>query len=773
MAGLFGQGMVFSDKISIGSIEINGGDSSLSNIGLSTTVGDVQVGSINSNGACTVVTSAANVNIASVVSNNANGAGGTLSVESYVFAAPTDSTTPLNLGGGGANSIGSVSLNGASGGSLYLNNHGTGGVNVGNVAITASTGNGGNLVVSADSDVILSGSSYSVNGGTSGAGGQVLFSGVKSVQGGNVNISATGGLDGGTLSMTGSNIQFSNLVADTSGNGTGIGGAVAIGSTGTTITAQSMTFTNNGGGVALVQLTGSVHVDNLTVTSTSGVTPGRNAGNINLILADGVHGALNLNASGSVDGIGGIINIVSQGNLNLLSGQANIVSRSGTQSGNGGFVHLFADGAATIDASTIDVTPRGADGNGGTITVETGLNPNSASGALTVSGTLNADAVGNGNGGSISLVVHNTNTSVGNLTIGNGSGFNLSAQSGQSSGNGGTVTVSTGGDLVVNGSGIAVTTRGINGNGGTINLTAGAFGGNRTLTVQGNLLANSVGTGNGGNINMLGQQLTVSNGALVSASASGSGKGGNVTMSATGTAADLAIGFGTQVLATSNSGTGGSIILNASRDLNVSGATVNASSSSGTGGQLALSAGKSMAGVLTLDGSLLANGGSAGGSINLVQNSALAMQLGKAGGQVGASISATGGSGGSLSLSSGGSNDLNVLVEQTVNLKGANLGSLGTVNASSSGKVSVTANAAFSGSFNGSANEYSVTANGGNSNLGVKSVSTTNGDASFKATAADGTLAFASGASLQASGGSIEIGAPTMEFLGNATVSMD
>ena len=777
MAGLFGQGMVFSDKVSIGSIEITGGDSTASSIALSTTLGDVSVGSINSNGGAVIVTSAANVQVGSVVSNNAGGTAGTVSVTSYAFAAPTDSTQNLVIGGGGPNSVGSVSLNGANGGTLFATNHGTGSVSAGNIVISATTGNGGTIGLVADSDVVLTGSSYSVNGGSNGTGGQVIFSGGNSVQGGNFNVSAVGGVDGGTLSVTGKTIQFGNMSSDTSAHGLGTSGSVGIGDTSTSVTAQSMNLTNNGGGTGVVQLTGSIHVDDLTVTAKSGDTAGKNGGAISLLFTDGVHGALNLDNSGSLDGTGGSLTINSLTDLNLQAGKANIVSRSGSQSGNGGFVYLFAGGSVSVDSSTINVAPQGVNGNGGSITVSTGLNSASPTSALTVNGTLNADGVGNGNGGTVNLTVNNTSTAQGNLTVGNGSGFNISARSGTSNGNGGSVIINVGGDLNVDGSGISVATRGVNGNGGTVNLAAGVSGGNHTLSTNGALLANGVGTGNGGTLTLTAQQVSVAAGSTLSASAAGAGKGGTVTVNAAGTNADLLLAANTSVLATSNAGAGGSIILNASRNLTVSGATLNSSSSAAAGGQLALNAGITEAGTLSLDGNLLANAGgsAAGGSISLSQNSALAMQIGKAGGLPGATVSASNanGSGGTLNLSSGAGNDLNVQLNQTVNLSGSSLANLGTINASSKSSVSVTGAGSLSGSFNGSGVNYTVTVDGAGSTVGVKNVSATGGDAIVKATAADGVLAFAAGSTLQASKGSVEMGAPAIHFLGDSTVSMD
>lgn len=789
-AGLNGASAVTSDKAYVGSIEVSGGNSSFSSIALSSSVGDVQVGSINSNGASISLTSAANVRVDSIMDNNASGQGGTVNVSSYSGAAASGFSNTLFVdASGGSNYLASINVDGAGGGSIFASNHGVGGITAGNIVINSASGNGGNIFLSADSAVTLGGANYSANAGTAGAGGTIVISGGTAVNAGTVNLSAIGAsnFSGGTLSIFAPNITTGNLTADTSGHGTGSSGTITIGSNTSYISSPLMSLTNNGGGAGSVQITGSAQIASLSVIAQGGDFAGKNGGNISLVLTDGVHGNLNLDASGASGGSGGTITVTSNSNLDLTSNQVSILARGGNQAGNGGLLMLNSNGYMNVDSSKLDVSPQSQNGNGGSIAINTGLASNFASGALNIQGTLNADGAGNGNGGNVSITCLNTNTHASNLTIGNGSGFGISARSGLSSGNGGTVKVSVGGDLYVDGSAVSVATRGINGNGGSMNYTAGAVAAGQVgsiahlLTINGSLSANSVGSGNAGTITMQAPQLNIVDGSQIAANASGSGKGGTVLASAVGTNSDISLGAGTSITATAAGAAGGSVSLTASRNISsTNSSTIDVSSQAAAGGQISLTAGNSQAGTISLDANLLANAGTAGngGSISLTQNSASAMQIGQLQGPgvPGSGLllaKSASGTGGTLTLSSGSNNDLNVALNQTIDLSGSSLDTLGSVKASSSGNVSVSGPGTLNGSFTGSGLSYNVAVAGAASNLGIKNVSSTNGNVSFVASSANSSLVFASGSTLTASKGTIEIGAAAMHFRGNSTITMD
>ncbi len=779
--GLFGPGSSTSDKASIGSIQVNGANSASSSIYISTGSGsDIEVQSISSNGANITLMSAGNLQVDSIVNDNAAGTGGSINLISNANAFAQDPTNTLNINsGGGANSVSFLSANGASGGSILAANYGTGGINAGSIVINAAGGNGGNITLSADGDLNLTGTNYSTNGGSGGYGGQVSFSSGNTFRAGSASVSATGGTDyaGGTLSINAGSIDLGNLSSDTSGHGTGSSGIVAIGGSNAIITGNTVNLVNNGGGAGSVQLSGDLATSTLNITAQGGDFAGKNGGNISLLLTNGLNGVVNLDASGAANGSGGDISISSQGNLNLQAGQVNLLSRGGSTSGSGGFLFLSSNGSMTIDASTIDLSQQSGNGNGGSLTIDTGLDSTLASGALLVNGSLNLDGAGNGNGGSVIITTRNTNSQVSNLTVGAGSGFEISAASGLSSGNGGTITLNVGGDLNLDASALSVATRGINGSGGTINLTAGSDGSggllnqSHTLSVSGSLRADGTGSGNGGQMNLLASQINLASGSTLSASANGSGAGGTISVNASGTDCDLNL-FQNNLLASSDSGAGGSILLNASRNISVNESILDSSSAASAGGQISIAAGNLQTGSISLAGDLLANGSSSGGDITLSQNSSQAMQIGT--GATDAILSATGsnGQGGNLNLVNAAGN-LIVTVEQNIDLSGKSLATLGRVNASSTGNVDISGSGSLSGSFTGSAVSYNVTIDGAASNLGAGSISTTSGELSLIASAANSSLIFAPGANISTQTGAIELGAASMHFAGDALISMD
>ncbi len=779
-AGLFGVDMVESDKVSLGSAEITGASGSSSTVALSTSKSDVEVGSITANGASVVINSAAGVSVNSIIDSNPLGQGGTVSISSYVNAQPTDGTPALGINtGGGQNSVGFISVDGGIGGTIFASNHGTGGINAGSIVINSNTGNGGTILLVSDGALVLSGTQYSANGGSSGEGGQVNFSSSTGITGGDILVSAAGGGNnsGGTLSMSSPQIQVGSLTADTSGHGIASAGFVSIGGTNSVVDAKSMNITSNGGGASSVELVGSLHIDDLTITTKGGDFAGKKGGTINLVFADGIHGALNLNAAGADSAPGGTIELHSLTDLVLASGQAKLSARSGSQGGDGGTIILISDGSMSIDADVVDVSSAAKNGSGGSINIDTGLNASASSSSLKVNGTLRADGVGTGNGGTITVNVRSTSSSAGDLAIGNGSGFNLSARGGSAGGNGGAVIITAAGDLSVAGSGIDVGVS-VDGDGGKVSLTAGGSApgqlasANHSLNLSGVLSANSAGSGKGGQIDLMAPQLNLADGSVLVASSTGTGNGGSVSLAAGGNNADLQIGKGSQIDVSSQGGDGGSVLLSASRNVTLNSATINSSSASANGGTISVDAGSSQGGVIDItDANVIADGAQNGGSISLTQNSSLSMNIGhsNAGVEGTGTISASGANGGKLSLSSG-ANDLLVAMNQKVNLSGSSDQNMGAINANSPSNVSISGLGDVVGNFNGSAKNYSVVLDGAVSKLGAQNISTSAGNITLKASTA---VYVAAGASLNASQGAIELGAPSIHFLGNANLAMN
>lgn len=780
-AGLNGASEVTSDNVRVGSIEITGGDSSGSSISVSTSKDDVQVSSITSNGAGINLNSGANIRVDSISNDNPTGLGAFINIEANMNSMPdANSSTLLFNQAGGDNYVGLTTANSAGGGGMLVNNHGLGGIQVGSVSLNAAVGDAGIIALTSDGEIVLSGS-YSANGGVNGAGGQILISSATKITAGNVSFSAIGGSDfaGGTVSISAPEIQAGSITVDSSGHGTGSAGSVGIG--GDLVTAGTITVTNNGGGATNVQLGGSLHVDNLNIIALGGDDPGKNGGNIAINFHDGVHGALNLNASGASNGSGGSISLSSNTNLDLTGSQIQIVSRGGQDGGNGGILYLDSAGQMSLAAENLDVTPGSGNGNGGAMHISTGLDSQSSSGSLQISGTLNADGAGTGNGGTISISTLNTLTES-NFSVENNGAFSLSAQSGSAGGNGGTIRISAGGNLDVDGAGLSVASRGADGDGGIVELTAGAVGsgivgnGAQTLTVSGALNTDAAGSGFGGEISLAGPQVLIMDGATLSAASLGNGDGGLISISASGSDADLNFGSGTTLSVRSASGNGGSIIASASRDVNLTGSLMDAGSMLGSGGSIDLAAGGSGSGLLVIDADIVADGGGSGngGSISLFQNSISALQIGAGSGTGLVSASASGsGNGGTLTLNSGVGNNLTVAVTQTVSLTGGSAAGLGTISSSSSGDLVVSGEGTLRGAFDGSAKSVSVTVEGAGSIIGVKQLSSTAGNVVLQASAADGSIVFLDNSNLSVAQGTLELGAPQISFLGNSSVNMD
>ncbi len=786
-SGLNGAWDVSSDNVSLGNVQITGGDSTGSSVSVSTSLNDIQITSITSNGASVNLNAGANIRVDSISNDNFAGQGAFININANNNSAPDAvSSTLLVNQTGGNNYIGFTSANSAGGGGLFINNHGLGGIQVGSVALNASVGDAGMISLMADGEIHLTGASYSANGGASGAGGQINISSGSKISGGDLNFSATGGngFAGGSLSISAPLLEIGSLTADTSGHGSGSAGSIGIG--GDVISASAMNLTNNGGGATTVQIAGSVQVDTLAITARGGDDPGKNGGNIMITLTDGVHGAMILDASGATSGSGGDITITSLSDLDLASSASMLTSRGGVDGGNGGFLYLNANGQMNLNSAQLNVSPQAANGNGGSMYLVTGLDSGAASGALNISGTLSADGAGTGNGGTISITTLNTQ-SQSDFSVSKTSGFSLSARSGLNGGNGGTINISAGGDLDVDGAFLSVAARGGNGDGGNISLTASAIGsgqvggGNNSVTVTGLLSAEGSGTGNGGQVNLAAPQINILDGSAISTSTTGSGDGGSINVEASGADADLMLGNGSILSARSASGNGGSISLATTRNLSLNGSLVDAGSMLGSGGSIDLVAGAGGSGTLSIDADVVADGGGSGsgGSLSLAQNSQQAFQLGALNLQGGAgtgliSASAMGsGNGGTLLLDSGDGNSLTVAVNQNIFLSGASSGNLGKIEANSDGAVSVSGPASLKGSFQGSGSSYTVNVSGAGSVIGVSEVSSSAGNVLMQASASDSSIVFANDSSLSASGGSVELGAAQISFLGNSNLSMD
>src|SRR4030095_12845577 len=161
----------------------------------------------------------------------------------------------------------------------------------------------------------------------------------------------------------------------------------------------------------------------------SGVGNG-NGGSINLgavALQLPAAGQVTLAAHGAGTGRGGFVSVHTVLDLAIGHAAGNLIISAtggspGSASGDGGNVQLQVNiGNITVDPAFLNVSPLGTNGNGGSI----GLNI-FTNGSLNFrkGGVLNASGVGDGTGGSITLISPTVNVEKGNVTLAaNGAGF--------------------------------------------------------------------------------------------------------------------------------------------------------------------------------------------------------------------------------------------------------------------------------------------------------------------------------------------------------------
>lgn len=708
-----------------------GGDMRFSATG--STAGNLYVnGSLSANGTGSgnggniSLTSTSSVPFVVGSSWQANGVAGTLSADGG-NTGHGGSVTIVANGSGGVVVNQSVSARGGStsgdGGTISISSQSKSGIAVQSTAalsVTTVSGNGGSISLSApQGPLAITGGSLSAdaNGGDFGGGTISLLANSLSITNGSAfSISANGsGLgNGGSISLT-TNTGYENLtvgsaagdfeLSATSGSNGGNGGAVSVSSGGSLFVNPSYVTVAprgaNGNGGAISLSAGKSHPAVLEVTgplSVAGAGTG-NGGSLSLTVnsdqpftisstaqpINGIWGSVHAD-SGYNGGDGGSISIQATGAGGINVSDITLVSSSATGGAGGNILLDAGSGLLQLGAGAISVNAGGSsDNNGGSITLVGSPVQVNGAGLL----QLSADGIAGGNGGNITIISHGTalgsldNLVVGPTSLAQNSSigyFKLSATSGAAGGNGGSILVSTGANLIVNPAYVNANPIGSAGNGGTYTLVAGtALPGN--LTISGSLLANGVGTGNGGTILLSSNSATpfsinagtTSNGikgTVSAASGTQSGYGGNITIENQGLGGINIIDPAGSISVPAVQGNGGNISLIAPDgviqiDTSVSNTlSSNAASTAGSGnfngGNIIIDAG-----LLTITGpaslSLQANAvnNGNGGSVTVIDTSALgSLTVGKNAGQLqvqalGGSASSAAGNGGAISLSSG------------------------------------------------------------------------------------------------------------------------
>ncbi len=589
-----GQGVAVSGNLSIQSANIPAGN--FSNIDIPQNVtANVGVSTLTATGFATI-----NGTINFSATNGTLSSGGATTIGGTVNF---NGALPNGIGTGSITSGGALTITGAvSAPQAPLTMTAT----TGNVTVGGNiSANSISLTTSASTaSILLTGGSIVASGGnvnlTSGATGQISLTSGSLIQGNSVIMATSQVTNNGTIqagSATGNSIQVNNAAGPLTLNGSGswispltlqltAQGDVDLG----TLFTNSQPVTTNNLYISATGGTVSLQTNLLSVSTDSSGDGGtiQIAGDSISLSNNSIPLVFSANGTGSGNGGFVYVYLGSTSAVTIGSGAGNyeITALGGSTSGNGGHVGISTGGDLNVDLTQILIAPNVAattgNGNGGVLSLTAGSsgtgnlalsNASSITENAVVNGmggqiilkaplityptgsgafTLTADGSGTGMGGMVSF----TTSSTAALTIGTGAGnLTLNASAGSDGtdanpANGGTVTVSTGGNLTVNPAQINVSPGGVSGTFGTISLTAGTGTGGGTLVVNGALNANGIGNGNGGNITLQSNSKTVFS---IDSTGTKNGAFGPLSVDAAGTGTDGAIEI-------NNLGSGGVVI---------------------------------------------------------------------------------------------------------------------------------------------------------------------------------------------------------------------
>jgi large exoprotein involved in heme utilization and adhesion len=414
-----------------------------------------------------------------------------------------------------------------------------------------------------------------------GLGGKVILTAVEDVKVGNV---LTFGKSGGDIAINSRSISVVNSALSSSAFGQGNAGNI-------TFTATGLVSFDGGGVFSLLEAsavgkagditvkTGSLIVKNgaqlLTYTKGQG-----NAGNINVTATDSVlfsglgSGAFTTMEDGAVG---------DAGNVNINAKSVSVTDRAQLVSstlghGNAGNITINASDSVSFSnySAVFSDVKSGAVGNGGNVTI------NARSLSITDSAQLLTDTYGHGNAGNVKIVAtdsvflsgvdanlyHSAISSSTRSNFGNGGLISINTNSmnindgafldsstfsnkiggnieinaqnlhisndGQISsaaintGNAGNITINLGQSLILDGVGSKITAKtdvNSSGNGGSIFIDPPLV----SITNGAEISVNSLGTGAGGNLQIIAGKFVFANNALLSATTA-SGEGGNINL---------------------------------------------------------------------------------------------------------------------------------------------------------------------------------------------------------------------------------------------------
>ncbi|MBD2606145.1 filamentous hemagglutinin N-terminal domain-containing protein [Scytonema hofmannii FACHB-248] len=369
----------------------------------------------------------------------------------------------------------------------------------------------------------------------------------------------------------------------------------------------------NGGTISIS--TGSLQLANQAQLLVNSYGRVGNAGNIKINARDTVSFSNNSEIfsqlGGGIRGSAGNIDI-STGSLQVKSGS--IISSESFGNGNGGNITIKARDVVSFltEAGAFSNVRFGAIGNSGDINITTG-SLNTADGSF-----LAASILGTGNSGNVRITATDSISLEGVNRSGFAGGIYSEVATAEP-GRGGNIDIKTRSLTVRNGARLATDTNG-RGDAGSINIDATDFvtfdgiGSNQRISGAYSLVFPS-GIGNADNINITTRNLSLSNGAILTAGTLGQGNAGtininasdSVTISGTGsTRSSTFVGANTQIpgdiavtssnvtgifVQSESTGRAGDIIVNSPKiNLNNQGGLI-AQSQSGNGGNIKLEVG--------------------------------------------------------------------------------------------------------------------------------------------------------------------------------------
>ncbi len=509
-----GSGGIEANAFSAGSANLLGGSGSII----------VQAGgNIDLNGLGWIYADSFNSTVSSGVDLFANG---TLTATDYMITA--DAGGNVDAGAVSLTSLGDMSLTDTEVHAMVFSGFDA-----------VQSGNAGSVIVNADNltltnTILGANSQIGSNGGTVEitSEGDLLVSGNNGTHAINVSSNGAGNAGSVTVLTYGDSASFSDgALVNASSAGTGDGGNLLVQSAGT-LALENAVFnvSGQGGGNA-----GSISTFSSGLTSLDGSTLDGRA--LSDPAASGMGGTLTIDAG------------------SLSSVNDSQISTSTTTAGNGGTVTLDIDGDLTLDGNSWVSSESFAGGDSGTVTATVG-----GATLFTSGGGIRTAAHGTGSAGDVELTT-------GDLTIdGTGGDFTALWTAGlNDSANGGDITVTATGDvLLTNGGALNARSNGVGRAGdqtitvgGTLTLSNGGYILTRSGTVAGSeagnifldvgslqmdggsdpfntvIRADSLSQGEAGNIRITASgDIVMQNGALIYSNASGAGTAGAIHIAA-------------------------------------------------------------------------------------------------------------------------------------------------------------------------------------------------------------------------------------------------